>query len=290
MPVPRETVLGTSFKMGPGGKGGNQAIAAARQGSRVAMVTKLGADAFAEFAKESFGGAEIDLTYTKIDPEVSTGTALIIVDESSENMIVVVPGACGKMTKQDVYDAEKAIAESNVVLTQLETTVEAVAATIELTRKHHKKLIFNPAPYTNFPKEILRGIAFITPNEIEASLLSGVDVVSDESAVRAADAIKEMGVKTVIITLGKRGCLLYQSAQNHAFIPAFPIERVVDTTGAGDAFNGGFAHAISNGMAVKDAVLYGNAVAGLSVMKMGTAISMPTRREVMEFLKSCGKA
>ena len=285
MPTPGETVLGGPFRMGPGGKGGNQAIAAARQGSEVAMVTKLGADSFADIAKESFGSVNADLSYTKIDKDLSTGVALIIVDESSENMIVVAPGACGKMTKQDVYDAEEAIIKSDVVLTQLETTVDAVIATAELVKKHGKKLIFNPAPYTEFPKEILQGIAYITPNEIEASLLSGVKVEDNDSALHAASVIKNMGVETVIITLGKKGCLLYKGQDDYSFVPAFQIKNVVDTTGAGDAFNGGFAHAVSVGMDVYDAIVYGNAVAGLSVTKNGTAVAMPSNREVLEFIK-----
>ncbi|MBC8538309.1 ribokinase [Christensenellaceae bacterium NSJ-63] len=284
MPVAGETVLGGPFRMGPGGKGGNQAVAAARCGSPVNMVTKLGKDDFGEMAKRTFLAENINIDYTPIDPEEATGAALIIVEQSSENMIVVALGACGKLSREDIYKAEDAISKSDIVLTQLETSVEAVVTTVEIAKKHGVPVILNTAPYQEFPKEILKDIAYVTPNETEAGYLSGIPVVDDDSALKAAAAIQAMGVKTVIITMGKRGCLLFEGPEKYEFVPSFKLDNVVDTTGAGDAFNGGFAHAIATGMSLKEAARFASAVAGLSVTKIGTAPAMPRIEDVEAFL------
>lgn len=286
MPVPGETVLGRSFKMGPGGKGGNQAVAAARAGSQVNMVTKLGDDEFGRMAVKNFTNEGINLDYTPIVSDESTGTALILVDDTSENMIVVTPGACGKITEADVMAAEDVISKSDVVVVQLETNNEAVVTAIELANKHNVPVVFNPAPYHEFPTEILSKVAYATPNETEAGYMANISVVDDTSAVAAAGKIHDMGVKTVIITMGKRGCLVYEDDTKYEFVSAFRLDNVVDTTGAGDAFNGGFAHAISVGMPLYEAVRFGNAVAGLSVTKFGAAPAMPHKEEIEEFLKN----
>jgi ribokinase len=285
MPVPGETVLGRSFKLGPGGKGGNQAVAAARAGSRVNMITKLGDDEFGAIAVKSFKADNINIEYTPITKDHPTGSAQIIVDDTGENMIVVTLGACGAITREEVFAAEEAIKKSSVVVTQLETSLEAVMAAVELANKYNVPVIFNPAPYNdNYPREILPMVTYATPNETEAGFMAGLEITDDESALLAASKIKEMGVKTVIITLGKRGCLIYANADDYDFIPAFNVEAV-DTTGAGDAFNGGFAHAIEKGMDVKEAVRYASAVAAISVTRFGTAPSMPTESEINEFIR-----
>jgi ribokinase len=290
IPIPGETVLGKGFKLGPGGKGGNQATAAARAGSKVNMITKLGDDEFGAVAIKTFKADNINFDYTPITKNHPTGTALILVDDSAENIIVINPGACGTLTREEVFAAEKIIAESKVVMTQLETNNEAVIAAAELARKYHVPFIFNPAPYNNnYPREILPMVTYITPNETEASYISGIQVIDDNSALAAAEKIKSMGVKTVIITLGKRGCLLYEGAENYSFIPSFNVE-VIDTTGAGDAFNGGFAHAIEIGMEMKEAIRFANAVAALSVTKFGTAAAMPSEIEIEEFLNQQNNA
>lgn len=285
LPVPGETVLGGPFTLGPGGKGGNQAVAAARAGAKVEMLTKLGNDEFGEVAKKNFGKEGIGLTYTPISDEFATGAALISVDQQTgENMIVVALGATGEITREEVLAAEECIASSKVVLTQLETSQAAFITTVELTNKHNVPLVFNPAPYQDFPREILKGVAYLTPNETEAGYLTGIDVVDDDSALKAAQCILDMGVKCAIITLGGRGCLVYEGADNYKFIDAFKVDKVVDTTGAGDAFNGGFAHAIAEGMPLYEAARFASAVAALSVTKAGTAVSMPQREEVEAFL------
>lgn len=283
MPKVGETVLGGPFRMGPGGKGGNQAVAAARQGSKVYMVTKLGDDEFGELARQNFKKEHVDSKYVFVDPEESTGAALIIVDSNGDNEIVVALGACGKLTAGDVAVSEDAIRDSAVVLVQLETSTEAVVKTVELASGHGVPVILNPAPYQEFPREILKHVSYITPNETEASLLSGVEVVDEAGALEAAKLMYGMGVPNVIITLGKNGCYLYNGGQSGTLFPAFKVDAV-DSTGAGDAFNGGLAHGLAGGMSLGEAIRYANAVAGLSVTRIGTAPAMPTKEEVIGFL------
>lgn len=282
MPKPGETVLGGPFRMGPGGKGGNQAVAAARLGAKVTMVTKVGNDDFGQAAIENFLKEGIDTRFVYKDEHESTGAALIVVDRFSENMIVVALGACGCISSVDVQSAEKEIAASDVVLVQLETNMEAVEATVKLANRHQVPVILNPAPFQELPKKILKGVAFATPNETEASLLSGIRVVDEHSALAAAKKIYQMGVKTVVITLGKKGCFLYTGGEQGQLIAGFDVEAV-DSTGAGDAFNGGFAHALAGKKSLHEAVSYANAVAALSVTKVGTAPSMPFKEEVEAF-------
>jgi ribokinase len=286
MPVPGETVLGRGFKMGPGGKGGNQATAAARAGSQVSLITKLGDDEFGAIAVKSFRADGINIDYTPISKDYSTGTALILVDDSGENMIVVNLGACGAITREEVFAAEETIRKSSVVVVQLETSNEAIVAAVELAHKYGVPLIFNPAPYKeNYPDEILPRVTYATPNETEAGYMAAMEIVDDDSALKAAAKIKERGVKTVIITMGKRGCLVYAGAEDYDFIPSFQVDAV-DTTGAGDAFNGGFAHAIEKGMELRDAVRFASAVAAISVTRFGTAPAMPLEAEIREFLQN----
>lgn len=283
MPKSGETVLGGPFKMGPGGKGSNQAIAAARLGAKVTMVTKVGSDFFGKEAIANFTKERIDTRFVYMDEQESTGAALIIVDQLSENMIVVASGACGQISYENVRNAEQDIAKSDVLLVQLETNMEAVEEAVKLANRHHVPVILNPAPYQKVGAELLKGIAFATPNETEASLLTGIQVVDEQSALAAAKKIYEMGVHTVIITLGKKGCFLYTGGEQGQLVPGFEVSAV-DTTGAGDAFNGGFAHAIAERRSLQEAVRYANAVAALSVTKVGTAPSMPFKEEVDAFL------
>ncbi|MDR2784538.1 MAG: ribokinase [Treponema sp.] len=288
MPVPGETVLGRSFKLGPGGKGCNQATAAARAGSRVSLITKLGDDEFGKIAVRSLTADGINLDYTPITKDETTGTALILVDDSGENMIVVTLGACGTITRNEVFAAEETIRKSSVVVLQLETSNEANIAAVELAHKYGVPVIFNPAPYNgNYPKEILPMITYATPNETEAGYMAGVEVVDDDSTLAAAAGIKKLGVQTVIITLGKRGCLVYIDKSSYSFVPAFKVEAI-DTTGAGDAFNGGLAHAIDTGMGIQEAVRFASAVAAISVTRFGTAPAMPTDKEIKTFIRAEG--
>lgn len=283
MPKPGETVLGGPFIMGPGGKGGNQAVAAARLGSQVTMVTKIGEDVFGDEAIRNFDNEGISTAYITRHKEESTGAALIAVDDNSENMIVVALGACGKLTKEDVSQAEPAFKDADMVLIQLETSIEAVEKSIELANIFKKPLILNPAPFQEFNEDLLKGVSYITPNETEASLLTGVEVKDENSAREAALKLIGKGVKTVIVTLGKQGCFVYDGKDEGRLIKGYEVEAV-DTTGAGDAFNGAFATFIADGLLLDEAVKRANAVAALSVTKIGTAPAMPFGSEVNNFL------
>lgn len=284
MPSSGETVLGGPFKIGPGGKGGNQAVAAARLGANVSMVTKVGKDDLGEKAIQNFQNENIDTQFVTIDEKESTGAALIAVDDQGENMIVVALGACGKLSKNDVLQAESKIMNADIVLVQLETSIEAVLTSVKKSKEHNKPIILNPAPYQNVPSAIIENVTYITPNETEASLLSGVKVVDTSSALKAAKVIYNMGVKKVLITMGKAGCYLYTGDDDGKLIPGYEVEAI-DTTGAGDAFNGGLAYALSTGRELKEAITYANAVAALSVTKVGTSPAMPSKEEVNLFLE-----
>lgn len=284
LPKPGETVLGGPFKMGPGGKGGNQATAASRCGSEVTFVTKLGDDLFGREALQHFMSEGINTEYIKVDSQQATGAALIVVDEQSENSIVVALGACGRITEEEVQAAENKIADASIVLLQLETSLEAVVTTVKLAAKYNVPVILNPAPYQDFPREILTNVTYLTPNETEAFELTGVEVIDEKSALIASEKLYEMGVNTVIITMGKQGAYLYRGGEQGKLVTGFRV-NAVDTTGAGDAFNGGFAYALSCGKSIDEAITFANAVAALSVTKVGTAPAMPYRQDVEKLLQ-----
>jgi ribokinase len=192
-------------------------------------------------------------------------------------------GACGTITEEDVLEAEDYIKAADIVLIQLETSLAAIETSVRVATKHNIPIILNPAPYQEFPRELLKNVQYITPNETEATLLSGIEVIDEPTALEAAKKIYQMGVETVIITLGSKGALLYTGGDEGELVHGFKVEAV-DTTGAGDAFNGGFAHAISKGQSIVEAMKFAHAVAALSVTKVGTAPAMPTLEEVESFL------
>lgn len=285
MPSPGETVLGGPFTMGPGGKGSNQAVAAVRQDAIVTMVTKVGKDVFGDEAVKNFAQERIDTTYVTRHPEAATGAALIPVDRQGENMIVVALGACGEITSKDVHAAGNAFKEADIVLVQLETSMEAVRTAVELAKSHEKPVVLNPAPFQEVSDSLLADITYITPNETEASWLTGIDVEDEETARAAALNLIKKGVEKVIITLGKQGCFVYDGTDDGRLVRGFKVETV-DTTGAGDAFNGAFTTFIADGISLNEAVVRANAVAALSVTKPGTARSMPYIHEVDAFIAS----
>jgi ribokinase len=279
MPKWGETILGEAFKMGPGGKGSNQAVAAARLDAQVRLITKLGRDAFADMARKFYQEQGMSLDYVLEDAEESSGTATILVDHAtSENTIVVVPGACGKLTVAEVEAARNEIAAADIFLTQLELPIPPTVRGIEIAHEAGVPVILNPAPAIPFPREVLAKVAYLTPNETEALGLIGSDV-DLEDFDGLADRLLQTGAKNVVLTLGERGAFV-KNAQLREFVPAFAIGRVVETTGAGDAFAGGFAVALAEGKSIVDATRYGCAVAGISVTRPGTAPSMPRRAEV----------
>lgn len=284
LPKPGETVFGQSFRTGAGGKGSNQAVAAARLGAEVTLVTKLGDDAFGKLALEHFTKEQIDTSQIAIDKEMPTGSALIAVDDQSENMIVVTAGACGKIKREEIEQAEEKLADVAIALTQLETNLDAVERTLELAEKHRIPVILNPAPYQAIPNEWLKKAAYITPNETEAAQLTGIRVETEEDARLAAEKLYQMGVANVVITLGKKGCFLYNEEYKGKVFPGL-IMDAVDTTGAGDAFNGGLAYALANEVELIEALQFANIVGALAVTKEGTAQAMPTLAEVETCLK-----
>lgn len=288
MPVWGETLHGNAFAMGPGGKGSNQAVAAARQGAPVELITRVGRDAFGEMARGVYRDEGIGAGHVSEDPEAPSGTATIIVDDTrGENAIVIVPGACGRLTTADVDAAEDTIAGSALFVSQLELPTEVCLHGMRVARRHGVPVVLNPAPAVELPREVFRDIDYLSPNESEASLLVGRDVETMDQVTEAAATLREWGVRHVLITLGERGVYI-DSDEYTGVIPAVPAGDVVDTTGAGDAFNGGLVAALAEGQSLADAARFGCAVAGLSVTRTGTAPSMPTRDEVKTLLERNG--
>jgi ribokinase len=275
-----ETVMGSDFKLGPGGKGSNQAVAAARLGGKVSFISKLGRDAFGDLARQTYKKEGIDTQFVFETTEYATGGAAIIIDEvKGENAIVVFPGACFHVTPAEIDKARARIAESAVFLAQLELQVPAVEHGLKLAHGLGVKTILNPAPGLPLPPGIFAVCDYVTPNETEAALLTGLPVTNIAEAERAAQALLDRGARNAVVTLGSQGALV-KNARLTQHIHALDAGRVVETTGAGDAFNAGFAIALAEGNEIVAATRFGCAVAGISVTRPGTALSMPTRAEV----------
>ncbi len=281
MPRPGETVNGRRFVTGPGGKGSNQAVAAARLGAEVTFVGRVGQDVFAELALNTWKKEGINTDYVVRDPEHSTGVAPIFVDDSGENSIVVVLGANLAMQPSDVDAAAQVIAEADVMLTQLEINYDIVAYALKVAKERGIRTILNPAPAGTLPRDVLAMADFMTPNETELEVLSGTSNLPVEEAARSLLVTDQ---QTVIVTLGAQGARYVQKDAS-VRIPGFQVE-VVDTTGAGDAFNGGLAVALAEGRSLQEAIAFANATAALCVTRPGTAPSMPYRHEVEALLAS----
>jgi len=279
IPVWGETLMGSEFKLGPGGKGSNQAVAAARAGGRVSFISKLGPDPFGDMARALYKSEGIDTQFL-FSTQSATGAAAIIIDaHKGENAIIIVPGACFEVTAAEVDQARALIADSSVFVAQLELPLTVVEHGLALAHSLGVPTILNPAPAAPLPESIYRHIDYITPNESEAAALTGVPVSTVADAEKAADAFIARGVPNAIITLGAQGVFV-KNAQVRAHVPAVNAGKVVETTGAGDAFNGGFAVALSEGMDLVEAARFGCATAGISITRPGTAPSMPTRAEI----------
>lgn len=283
LPIPAETVKGSFFKMGAGGKGFNQCVAAHKTGADVTMITKLGKDSFADVALNVMTELNMPKDGIFFADDTETGIALILVDEnSSQNEIVIVPGACATITEEDTDKAAELIKGAQYVLLQLEVNQDANERVMDAANKLGAKVIVNTAPYSVISDEFLSKAYMVTPNEVEAEELTGVHVSDLESAIKAADVFHSKGVQKVLITLGGKGVFISADGKQE-IIPAFHVEAL-DTTGAGDAFNGGFLTALSEGKDEWAAARFANATAALSVQKLGTTPSMPTREEVEAFL------
>lgn len=279
LPVPGQTILGSWFKYGPGGKGSNQAVAAHRAGADVTLVTKLGRDLFADVALDFYRAEGMCADYILRDDERSTGVALILVDEqSAQNEIVVVPGACQNITPEDVARCRTLIEGASILLLQHEINADAQRAAIDIAHAAGVRIVLNPAPAMPVPDEVLAMIDIVTPNETEAQALTGIAVTDEAQAARAARVFLDKGVKNVVITMGALGVYVTDGRRGE-MLPRLEV-KAIDTTGAGDAYNGGFVTALSEGRDLFEAARYGNATGALSVTKLGTAPAMPTREEI----------
>lgn len=277
IPRPGETILGGEFLTAAGGKGANQAVAAACAGGTVALVARVGHDMFGERAIAGLIEKGIRVDHVTYD-DAPSGVALIFVAEDGENSIGVGSGANARLSPSDVMRAKDKFASAGVVVLQLETPLETVHAAAELGRQNESVVILNPAPARALSDQLLRNVSIITPNETEAELLTGIAVTDDASCRRAADALLARGVGTVIITLGARGAFL-ATADLQQLIPGFRVTPV-DTTAAGDTFNGALAVAIAEGTSPIDAIRFANAAAAISVTRFGAQPSAPSRKEI----------
>ena len=278
-----ETILGRSFVLGPGGKGSNQSVASAMAGAETHFISRLGKDAFADIALATWARAGVHPAVTQ-DPKSYTGAAyLFIEDATGNNAIIISPGAAAEITNADV-DANKALIEgAQVFITQLEQPIPVALYALQVAKAAGVTTILNPAPAASLPEGMLAFCDYVTPNESEAEALTGLPVTSVAEAEAAARRLRELGAGAAIITLGDKGALFHDGTRT-VHIPPFKAGPVVETTGAGDAFNGGFAAALAEGQDPVQACRFGSATAGISVTRPGTAPSMPARAETLALL------
>ena len=285
IPAPGETVTGGQFVMAPGGKGANQAVAAARLGADVTLVAKVGDDVFGQESVERFQQEGINTDFIIRDPHTATGVALILVDEQGENSISVAPGANFAFAVNEVEAALKIIGPADVVLLQLEVPMATVQRAAELAHAAGSCVILDPAPAPATPltAELLKFVDYLTPNETEAQLLTGLEVRDEASAIAAAGKLHDAGARGVILTLGSAGSLI-SDGTNTSMVPC-PAVDARDTTAAGDAFNGGLAYALARGESLAEAVRQASHVGALAVTKLGAQPSLPTAEDLLEFMK-----
>ena len=282
IPAVGETILGGDFIMVPGGKGANQAVAAAKLGAEVYFVAKLGNDVFAEQSLGNFRKETVNTKYVIQTGEAPSGVALILVDDGGNNLIVVAPGANQTLLPADVERAESDIASCGAVVAQLEVPLETIEFAAKVANDLKVPFVLDPAPARELGPELLRMVDVLTPNETEAQILTGIEVTDEESARAAAKNLLERDIKAVILTLGDKGFLLADNEQAQ-YVSARKVDAV-DSTAAGDAFTGSLAVGIAQNKPLSDAALFANYVAALSVTKMGAQSSMPTLGEVESFM------
>ncbi len=289
MPNVGETITGTGFSVGPGGKGSNQAVAAARAGGTVSFISKIGRDTFGDMALKTYAEEGVTPKVVQMD-DMPTGAAFIYVnDENGDNAIIVYPGAAGTIDIADVEAAHDTIEQSLVFVTQLEQPAKAAQRALEIAHAAGVTTVFNPAPAEPFPDAIYPLCDYIVPNETEAAAIVGFPLDTLDDGRRAGDALLKKGVKAALITLGGRG-VLYHTATQSVHVPAISSGAVIDTTGAGDAFVGGFSAALSRGVSAIEAVRFGCATAGIAVTRRGTAPAMPKIEEIEALLQERGAA
>lgn len=278
LPAPGETILGGKFLLTPGGKGANQAVAATRLGGKITFVMKRGNDLFGNQTVGLLMREGIETEYVIKDNDLPSGVALIIVDSKGENSIVVASGANSNLNPEDIPPEIFDCKRYPILLLQLEIPIKTVEYCIKEASKCGTKIILNPAPAQPLSEELLRDVDLITPNETEAEALSGIRIKNLESAAKAAEIMQSKGVKNVIITMGEKGAYV-RSGKFTGMVPGIKV-KAIDTTGAGDVFNGALAVALAEGMDHKDAVFFANRAAAISVTKMGAQASAPFRNEI----------
>jgi len=288
MPRLGETLIGKGFKMAPGGKGANQAVAAARLGAEVYMIGRVGEDLIGDELLRNFERNGVKTDHVK-RAKTHSGVALIFVDSSGNNIIGVAPGADYHVSREDVDEALKDLGDRiNILLLQLEIPIDVVEYAVKKFSEKGVKIILNPAPYRPLSSETLSKVFIATPNEVELELMSGVKIASDRDLVRAGrEAIEKLGIKNLVVTLGSRGAMII-TEKEEKLIPAFKV-KPIDTTGAGDAFNGALAVALSKGKSLEEAVRYANAAGALSTLKIGAQEALPTSEEVERFFEESGR-
>lgn len=282
-PRPGETLHGRHYQVIPGGKGANQAVAAARLNADIAFIACVGDDPFGVNIRESFKCDGINIGGVKMQPDCPTGIAMIQVADSGENSICISAEANAKLTAEAVEPELERIRQADYLLMQLETPLDGIELAAQTAKRHGTKVILNPAPAHELPESLLACIDIITPNETEAEVLTGVKVDDDASAKAAADVLHDKGIDTVMITLGAKGVYVSQNGEGH-IVPGFRVEAT-DTTAAGDTFNGAFVTGLMESMPLESAIKFAHAAAAISVTRFGAQTSIPTREEVDAFLK-----
>lgn len=284
LPLPGETLLGGSFFTAAGGKGANQAVAAARAGAQVTFIARIGNDNFGHQARAQFQAENINTDHVMTDPNLPSGVAFILVDEAGENSIVVASGANAALSPIQLDTAEKIFQETDICLLQLETPLDTVLHAAQLAAQHHKLVILNPAPASKLPEEIWPYLYCITPNETETEILTGIAPDTDQNAQKAAQILLNRGVKNVIITLGARGAFIVTPDQTE-HVPA-PKVTATDTTAAGDAFNGALASALASGQSLSAATQFACAAGALTATKSGAQPAIPHAGTIHQLLKN----
>lgn len=278
LPAPGETIIGSSFFMNPGGKGANQAVAAARLGGHVTFICKTGNDIFGRQSAAIFENEGIDISYLIEDADNPSGVALITVDDKGENTIVVASGSNGTLSRADIQHSRNVIENAAIVLMQLEIPIDTVQYVADIAKSKHVKVILNPAPARELDNALLRAVSIITPNEKEAEMLTGIHVKSIDTAQKAAIALSARGIETVIITLGPKGALIYNDKE-FEHVRSMEV-NAVDTTAAGDIFNGALAVALNEGKTLSEATAFACKAAAVSVTRKGAQSSAPYRKEL----------
>ena len=281
IPTKGETVLGDDFVVGPGGKGSNQAVAAGKAGADVSFISKIGNDNYGQMAKKIYSETNVKTENLFVTEDKSTGVAAILLNkETGDNAISVVPGAAGALTIEDINTAEEEIKNASFFLTQLETPLETTIHALKVAKRNNVTTILNPAPAATLPKDLFPLIDYFTPNESEASFYANKEIKNQDDAKNSSKDLLDLGIKNVVITLGENGVYFENKDISH-FVPALSLgDKVVDTSGAGDAFNGAFAAALCEDKDIKDAIVFANTFAGISTTRIGTANSMPSREEI----------